>query len=260
VAADELLAAYDAQLRDHVPERLPTGVTLERDGPLLRFSGFAHGGFVGYRNLAGLEGDDLDALIARQVALFAARGEEFEWKLHGHDAPADLAERLERAGFVPEERETVLVAPLASIPLDAEPPAAVALRRVRERRDLERIASMQEAVWGEAHPLADDLERELAADPDGLAVFVAEARDEVVCAAWMRFPAGTQFATLWGGSTLPAWRRRGIYRALVAVRARLAAERGVRFLQVDASEDSRPVLERLGFVAVTTTTPFVWTP
>jgi GNAT superfamily N-acetyltransferase len=260
VDADDLLAAYDAQLRDHVPERLPAGVTLERDGPLLRFSGFAHGGFVGYRDLAGLDGDELDALIARQVALFAARGEEFEWKLHGHDAPADLAERLERAGFVPEERETVLVAPLASIPLDAEPPAAVALRRVRERRDLERIGSMQEAVWGEAHPLADDLERELAADPDGLAVFVAEARDEVVCAAWMRFPAGTQFATLWGGSTLPAWRRRGIYRALVAVRARLAAERGVRFLQVDASEDSRPVLERLGFVAVTTTTPFVWTP
>jgi hypothetical protein len=28
---------------------------------------------------------------------------------------------------------------------------------------------------------------------------------------------------------------------------------------VDASEESRPILERLGFVAVTTTTPYVWT-
>jgi hypothetical protein len=29
---------------------------------------------------------------------------------------------------------------------------------------------------------------------------------------------------------------------------------------VDASDESRPILERLGFVAVTTTTPFVWSP
>jgi GNAT superfamily N-acetyltransferase len=256
----DLLAAYDAELRDDVPRRLPEGVTLERDGPLLRFAGFAHGGFVLYRELGGLEGEDLDALIARQVAFFSERGEEFEWKLHSHDEPADLPERLLRAGFVPEEQETVLVAPLSAVPLDAQPPPDVAVRAVTERADLERIARLQEAVWGETRSLADDLERELAADPDGLALFVAEAGEEVVCAAWIRFPYGTTFATLWGGSTLPAWRRRGIYRALVAVRARLAAERSVRFLQVDASEESRPILERLGFVAVTTTTPYVWTP
>jgi GNAT superfamily N-acetyltransferase len=62
------------------------------------------------------------------------------------------------------------------------------------------------------------------------------------------------------GATLPEWRGRGIYRATVAHRANLAAERGFRFVEVDASSDSRPILERLGFVAVTTTTPYVWTP
>ena len=46
----------------------------------------------------------------------------------------------------------------------------------------------------------------------------------------------------------------------LAHRARLAAERGCRYLEVDASDDSRPILERLGFVAVTTTTPYVWSP
>ena len=60
--------------------------------------------------------------------------------------------------------------------------------------------------------------------------------------------------------TLPAWRGRGIYRAIVAYRANLAAARGLRYLQVDASDESRPILERLGFVAVTTTTPFIWSP
>jgi GNAT superfamily N-acetyltransferase len=136
----------------------------------------------------------------------------------------------------------------------------VAVRDVRERGDFERIDLLEAAVWGRDSALVDDLERERAADPGALVVFVAEAEHEVVCAAWIRFPAGTEFGTLWGGSTLPAWRRRGIYRSLVAVRARLAAARGVRYLQVDASEESRPILERLGFVAVTTTTPYVWTP
>jgi len=57
-----------------------------------------------------------------------------------------------------------------------------------------------------------------------------------------------------------AWRGRGTYRALVAYRANLAAARGCRYLEVDASDDSRPILERLGFVAVTTTTPYIWSP
>src|SRR5262249_60177566 len=61
-----------------------------------------------------------------------------------------------------------------------------------------------------------------------------EAGDAVVSAGWIRYVAGTEFAGLWGGSTLEAWRRKGIYRALVAARARLAYERGYRYLQVDA--------------------------
>jgi GNAT superfamily N-acetyltransferase len=96
--------------------------------------------------------------------------------------------------------------------------------------------------------------------PSALTIVVAEAGDDVVCAAWIRFTAGSEFASLWGGGTLPDWRGRGIYRAIVAYRANLAAQRGFRYVQVDASDDSRPILERLGFVAVTTTTPFIWSP
>ena len=61
---------------------------------------------------------------------------------------------------------------------------------------------------------------------------------------------------LQNGTTAAEWRRRGIYRALVAHRATLAAARGFRYLATDASEDSRPILERLGFVPVTSVTPY----
>jgi GNAT superfamily N-acetyltransferase len=257
----ELLAAYDAQLRTHISDRLPSAVTFERDGPVLRWFGWGNRGFVVYRDLGGLEGADLDELIARQVHVFAERREPFEWKLHGHDRPADLPERLRAAGFVPEEEETIVIAPVSEIADSPQLPEGVSLRDVSDRRDLERIATLEETIWGEDHGwLPGTLEAERVADPDGLAVVVAEAGGEFVCAAWARFERGTDFVTLWGGATLPEWRGRGIYRATVAYRANLAAERGFRFIEVDASDESRPILARLGFTAVTTTTPYVWSP
>jgi len=256
-----LLAAYDDRLRAHVSPRLPAGVVVDTDGPLVRYGGFSWGGFVAYRDLGGLDGDPLDALIARQVRHFANRGERFEWKLHGHDRPADLGARLLAAGFRPGELETIVIAPVPAIAADPVLPPGVRLREVTARADLERIDVLEGAVWGEdGAGYGTMLESELEADPDGLVVVVAEAGDRVVCAAWVRFEEGTGFATLWGGATLPEWRRRGIYRATVAHRATLAAARGFDYLEVDASDDSRPILERLGFIPVTTTTPYTWRP
>jgi GNAT superfamily N-acetyltransferase len=259
----ELLAAYDAQVRDRVPDPLPEGVTVERDGPLVRFFGMGGRGFVVYRDLGGLDGAELDELIARQVHVFAERGEAFEWKQHGHDRPDDLSRRLLAAGFVPEETETVVIAPVAAIASEPRLPEGVTLREATSRADFERIAGLEQAVWGDHGQetwLVEMLESERTVDPDAITIVVTEAGATVVCAAWIRFELGTEFVTLWGGATLPEWRRRGIYRATVAQRANVAAERGFRYLEVDASDDSRPILERLGFRAVTTTTPYVWSP
>jgi hypothetical protein len=257
---ERLLAAFDEQVRTALGGRQPEGVEVARDGPLLRATGM-HRGFVTYRDLGGLRGADLDALIARTCDFFAARGEEFEWKTYGHDEPADLTERLRAHGFVPDPAETVVIGETARMARDPLLPDGVALREVTERADLERIAAMESAVWGEDWSwLADDLVARLVADPGSATIVAAEAGDTVVSAAWLVYNPGTEFAGLWGGSTLAGWRGRGLYRALVAHRALRAAARGVRYLQVDASDESRPILERLGFVAVTTTTPYIRKP
>jgi GNAT superfamily N-acetyltransferase len=257
----ELLAAYDAQLRAHVSERLPRDVRVERDGPLLRFCCSGDRGWVVYRDLAGLQGVDLDQLIARQVHVFAERGERFEWKLHGHDRPADLPQRLLDAGFVRADEETVMIAAASLIAGQPRLPDGVSLRPAISRGDIDLIASLEQSVWGEDQGwLAESLQAEREADPDGIAIVIAQAGGTVVCAGWVRFERGTEFATLWGGATLPAWRGQGIYRATVVHRASLGTQRGFRFIEVDASSASRPILERLGFTAVTTTTPYVWSP
>ena len=80
-----------------------------------------------------------------------------------------------------------------------------------------------------------------------------------MCAGRLQVVPGTDFAGIWGGSTLPEYRGRGIYRALVSARARSAVDLGVRYLHSDSTDMSRPILERSGLVPVTTTTPYVWT-
>jgi len=259
---EALRAAYDSQLRALVPSRPPEGMDMSWDGPLLRTIGYGDRGWVEYHDLRGARGADLDALIARQIRYFSERGTRFEWKLHGHDEPADLPERLRAAGFASEPTETVMIGDLAGIDLSARPPEGVAVREATGQADLRGIASLEGAVWGQDGSFGwiENLAAEREADPARLAILIAEAAGTVVSAGWIRYPETTEFGTLWGGATLAEWRGKGIYRSLVAERGRMAAARGLRYLETDASDESRPILQRLGFVPVTTTTPWIWTP
>lgn len=258
--------AYDAQIRARTRSEGSLNGGVDTDGPVIRKVGWEGRGFIDYRDLGGLDGAELDAFIAAQRDHFAGLGgiREVEWKHYGHDLPADLPARLAAAGFLPEEPETVLIGEVAGLTGEPVLPAGVTLREVTERVDLERIQAMQERVWGnDCSWLPDALARDIAGPDDPSVVLVAEAggpTGTVVCSAWIRFHEGTDFASLWGGSTLKEWQRRGIYRALVTCRANLAAARGHRYLQVDASTESRPILTRLGLLPVTATTPYLWRP
>jgi len=254
-----LLAAFDAQARAE-PSDPPPGVWHEADGPLVRVVGQERG-FISAPRDTGARGADLDRLIARQRDYFAARGEPVEWKTYGYDEPADLPDRLRDAGFVPEDPETVVVALTTDIAAEPVLPDGVALRQVTADKDMRRIGAMESEVWRTDRDwAAGHLIRQVAATPNDYIVLTAEAAGHVVAAGWLEMHPGSQFAGLWGGATLAEWRGRGIYRALVARRAQLAAARGVRYLQVDASSDSAPILQRLGFQPLATTTPYVWTP
>jgi GNAT superfamily N-acetyltransferase len=256
---EALLAAFDAQARPEPPGP-PPGIRYEQDGPVLRVVG-ADRGFISAPRDTGLRGAELDELIVRQRDYFTERGEAVEWKTYAHDQPPDLVARLRAAGFAAEDLETVLIGRTEQMATPPLLPGGVVLRRVTADADMRRIAGLESAVWGEDRDrTGDHLIRWAAAAPEDFLVLVAEAGTEVVAAGWIAFLEGSDFAGLWGGATLREWRRKGIYHALVAARAQLAAARGVPYLQVDASSDSAPILRRLGFQELTTSTPYVWTP
>jgi GNAT superfamily N-acetyltransferase len=176
---------------------------------------------------------DVEPLVSRMRELPG----HVEWKYYSHDGP-ELRERLLAAGLEPEDEETLVVAEAASIP---PPPPDVDIRLARDEFD-----DLAARVFGSRHAL-----------PDVAVAVVAIADGQPVSGGRVDFEEHVEFAGLFGGVTLPEYRRRGLYRATVARRAELARERGYRWLYSDALPTSRPILERLGFVAITTTTPFV---
>lgn len=257
---DELLKVYDDEVRGRFPHRLPPGWTGEQDGPLTRCLTGREGFAMLSESPDGLSADELAALVDRTVAFYRAHETWFEWKTFDHDR-ADLLPLLLAAGARTEDHEALVLGDAEALATEVVVPAGIELRQVTARADLERIAAMESEVWGEDWAwMADDLESRLTAD-EPIHVFVAEDASHpdrpVVSAAWLAPMAGTRVAGLWGGSTLAAYRGRGIYRALVATRARRALELGYPILQVDASDDSRPILQRLGLHVIGGTQPYI---
>ncbi len=260
----DLLAAYDSQLR--LEAEMVGARTWHHHGPLVR-GAFTDGGFVSYRDLGGLAGAEVDGLIAETVEWFRDETDvaRFEWKTRGHDLPADLPDRLVAHGLTAEAAETVMIgrAELLDRPVDL--PDGITVRSAGAGGDLvddiRKVLQMQADVLGHGPgPDAAELADKLTTAPDLSGLWLAEDADgTVVCAGRLEVVQGTEFAGLWGGATLAPWRGRGIYRALVAARARAALARGVVYLHSDCTDMSRPILERSGMVPVTTTTPYIWT-
>lgn len=122
-------------------------------------------------------------------------------------------------------------------------PAAVTVRPVRTREDVACYERASCAAWGYPPPSGADID-------------TAFARLEPGCfvGCWNETPAGAggytlagPVARLWGAAVVPAFRGRGIYRALVRARLAHAAARGAALALVHAEPTSSPVLQRLGF-------------
>ena len=251
-------SAFDEQVRRHPTPELYGG-HVERTDHVVR-SISRSDGWNGV-TWSALTANAADRIIAEEIDRFAELGCSWEWKHYSYDEPPDLADRLMAAGFAPEPTETLLVAEVADLALDAPPVPGVELRTVTDEDDVGNLVWVHHAVFGDyPSALGDEVRAGLARKPTAIEAVIAWADDTPIGAGRIDFHAGTEFASLWGGATEPAWRRRGVFRSLVAYRAALALERGVRYLQVDAVRASRRILERLGFVELATMTPYVHPP
>jgi GNAT superfamily N-acetyltransferase len=256
---DEILELYDQHRRTSED----VGCRREDLGEIVR--SVALNDPMGCVTFSALTEYTVDASIEAQKEYFRNAGCRFEWKWFSHDQPTNLKERLEAHGFEMGDEETIDVLDLkqgrGEWP-ELSPASGGSIRKIADPDEWRHWSAVRDGVLGgKAADFLGALGRELAETPDRLSIYVVMDRDVPVSVGWLRLPpAGSGFASLWGGTTLPAYRGRGFYTALVGVRVNEARERGARFLTVDALPTSRPILERLGFRALTTSVPFTWPP
>jgi hypothetical protein len=256
-SADDLLAAYDAQLRTEAA----SAITMERLGPLYLATYLGGRGWITYADLGGADAATIRGWVGEALAYFREQPEitRVEWKTRGHDVAPGLHESLLDNGFVPDETESVMIGETRLLAVDVALPEGVSLRRVSSETDVRAMCVMDSIAFGDddSEEMTQALLHRLGLD-DGMELWVAEADGQMISAGRLEPVAGTEFAGLWGGATLPQWRRRGVYRALTAARARSALALGKTLLHSDSTEFSRPILERSGLIKVTTTTPYEW--
>ena len=252
--AAAVLEAYNEQVRGARGEPSP-GYTIERDAHVVRILG--EDGSWACVSWSRLDEASADAAIAAQLERFSAAREAWEWKYYSYDQPRDLPARLIAAGMEAEPEETLLVAEIAELELEPRLPEGVELRPVASAPELRALLRMQDEVFGGGSPgMEQRMLAGIAHRPPTTAALAASAGGTLVAGGRVEFELGSEFAGLWGGCTVPAWRSRGIFRALVAQGTALAAARGVRYVHVDAAPESRPILESLGFTALALTTPY----
>ena len=254
-----LLAAHDRLLRGQ--REVANAAAWAQLGPLW-LADFAGYGMVTYQG-ADLVGADLDELVSASIRWFAEHGiDEFEWKTRGHDDLPGLDTALRSAGFAPDPVEVVMIgepAMLAAPDRLAEP---LQLRQAGAGEasladDVVAVARLHSEVFGRHGP--DRTERTisiLTEHPETMQLWLVAAGREAICAG--RVDLEVPVAGLFGGATSPQWRGRGIYRALTAARAQSAAAAGCELIYAECTPFSRPILERAGLRAITTTTPYLW--
>lgn len=247
---DEIRALYDKEMRRELAihkgrrEVLPELIRDIFDDP-------ERNSFIIYNTVTA---ENAEAVIEREIAYFRELNRQLEWKVYEHDPLPDLHLRLEAKGFdVDEDKDWIMALDLHNPPPVLTEPVTADVRRILDPSGLEDVMAVEESVWDTDFSwLKDELGMVLQERPDELSVYVAYVEGKPASSGWIYFHPGTHFASMWGGSTLPEYRKQGLYMALVAVRVQEAIRCGFRFLTIDAGEMSRPIVARHGFQLLTT--------
>jgi GNAT superfamily N-acetyltransferase len=205
------------------------------------------------------EPDEVDEVVKEARATFEARNLPFTWVIDPGTQPPDFATRLAAHGFRPNprgEEVAVMVLP-AGATLDA--PTVPGIEIHDGLADLAKFRAADD-VAAEAF-----MSVHLGDDPD-LVAMQERRRLDAIAAGNIRLllatvdgePGGAGSVTLFppraaiinGGSVRPAFRGRGVYRALVVARLEIARREGAAGLVVWGGSMSQPILSQLGFQPV----------
>ena len=177
------------------------------------------------------------------------------WWVSSATLPPDTEAALRAAGGKQIDAVQILARELdGSDDADPESPAGsgdVSVALVADQRAFGAASMVAVRGWGRKEPTEVALAREYAEAVRDLAAWssfrvLASVRGEAAAVGGCTLRG--EVAHLWGAVTLPEYRRRGAYRAVLAERLRLARAHGATLALVKGRvETSGPILLRSGF-------------
>jgi GNAT superfamily N-acetyltransferase len=232
------------------------GMQREETSHLVRHISPSGEGIIIYSNL---NSTNVEEVIQEQIAHFESRGRDFGWVVFRHDTPASLKDRLLAHGFLSEEPDAIMILDIEDLSPVLVKPSCYDVQRISDPDKIDDVLTIRQQVWqSDYSSMAQSLTKQLVDAPESLVLYVAYVDGKPVSTAQISFYQKGHFAGLVQAATLPDYRGRGLYTALVAMRVQEARRRGIRFIDADASPMSRTILEKLGFQWLTEANSCDW--
>ncbi|GLR77138.1 GNAT family N-acetyltransferase [Aliivibrio sifiae] len=213
-----------------------------------------YGSFISFSEL---NDENIDRVIESEITYFTELGLSFEWKTYDTDLPINIGEKLKSHRFEKGESESFMALSLNALPM-------VSINNdecveVIDEQGIKDAISVQEQVWGGdfSGQLAQLINAKKLA-PNDLTIYVVYENALPVASGWIVYTPNSPFAGIWGGSTLKEYRGKGYYSNLLHKRIDDAMKRDVQYLSIDASDMSKPIVEKYGFKFITETTPYTF--
>lgn len=221
------------------------------DDPMANKALFAH-----------LEPETADAAIREVKAYFEEKSKSFSWIVGPSTTPLDLGSRLLACGFKHLLTVDGMYLSDPKVKIDAVSSIRVCELPVDEPGPAVEIMALG---FNTTIEVSRYFHKMMVLSTPGLRTRIYVAHLEVietpVACAYVTYYPNQPIALLSGGATLPAYRGRGVYKAMLARRlSDIALDRIETVIVLADQRTSAPICARVGFAKVCELPMYVWRP
>lgn len=195
------------------------------------------------------EESTIDQKIAETIEQYRVRKIPFRWKVTESSRPVNLSLKLKNHGLI--HKETLLG--LFALPEDLDILGHSEVEvRLLTLENLEDWLKLQHEAWNVPEPGIHHLRKKMTLDlklqKGPYENYIAYLNDEPVGSAGLRYYS--DYAYLVGAVVLPRFRKKGIYKSLLAHRVQLIKKKGLAIVNHCLENTSAPICLKLGFEKV----------